>query len=220
MALAGGKLHCRHSGLPIVPNSRSASSAVPPPHDSGARFIRNAGAPQQRAIAIRIEREHYCVLGSRHHHALAAGQSAQNRRASDIPIGPHHVRAILRLRLAVAAIQPCIIGLRLIHPQHFARIQIERHHRVRRFLGRLRLRIAGAEVNGMTLRINGRRIPHRGSGGRVELRAFGIFPSRLRLLGNRVSLPDLFTGVGIERRYAAAKSAARVLRRGGLKFLP
>ena len=89
---------------------------------------------------------------------LSARQISEDRRVAEIEIRSRLVGAVHRsLRRAAAADDEHVDGGDLIGPEHLARVEIERHHRVARVGGGLAVGVAGGDVDDLLVQIDGRR---------------------------------------------------------------
>ena len=106
----------------------------------------------------------------------------------------------------------------LLGPEDLARVEIHREERIAHRRRRVAVVVASGDVEAIQLGINSRRRPHRSTGWTIELRADGVLLRRLRLLRDRVALPDLFAGCRIECDDAPAELAALVRGHGAGGF--
>src|SRR5258708_15278128 len=72
----------------------------------------------------------------------------------------------------------------------------------------VRVAVAGRDVERLPFGVDRRRRPYGRTRWTIELSADSILFCRPRLLGDRISLPDLFAGLGVEGDDPAAKRAA------------
>ncbi len=123
--------HRRHgAGLRIVVNVVLVRSAAP--HnlhlDRRGRVAASGkiGGPEKGTAPIGIERDNFAALMRADEDALAVRERLQNRRVSKVPIGANFRGAVSVLGAGADAIAGrCVVGERLIRPEHFARLQIK-----------------------------------------------------------------------------------------------
>src|SRR5581483_5491251 len=142
----------------------------------------------------------------------AARKRPQDRRCAEIHIGAELLWAIALSRgvRTVTADDVVVAGSQLVHPLDRPRRHVESDDRVGAGRRQIRVGVARADIKQIVVWIEGRRGPDRAAGRTVELGAgFGL-AVRVRLLVDRVGLPDHLPRAGIERRDAAAELAALV----------
>src|SRR5208282_2903431 len=127
-------------------------------------------------------------------------QRLKDRGVAEIPVRSRILRTLLALgTISVAASGRNVVREGLIGPQYLPGLQVESDDRVGGLGGGLRKGVSRCHVNGVALGVDGRRGPNGSAGRTPELRAEGVLLRRLRLLGDRVRLPDGFSGVRVER---------------------
>src|SRR5215471_1154698 len=100
------------------------------------------------------------ALLPRDENCAAIRKRFENWRCAEIMIRTETLGAVFRRLGAIAAYQPGIVGRVLNRPEHFARIEVQRHDGIGGFRCRLGVSVARADVERAALGINGGRIPY------------------------------------------------------------
>ena len=125
---------------------------------------------------------------------------------------------------AVGVVSPApederVFGGQLVEPTDLAGVEVEGDDGITRLGGRLRVGVAGGDVDETATGVDRGRPPDRGARRPRKCRAIRASASRHRLRGNGVSLPDLIAGRRVEHHDTATERAAAVARIGGQHFL-
>src|SRR5690348_3569575 len=191
------------------------------PEDAAARGpLADLLLPNHLALMIRIERPNQSGLIASDKKATATGQFSKDRRGAKIEVRGVRVGVDggFAIRTAATGV-PDIVFRLLTKPSDLAALHIHGHDGIRHGSGWRREVVARPNVERVSFCVESRCIPHRAAGGAHDLRTRTVSPAGLRRFDNRVGLPDLFAGGGIERHDTSAKSAAGIVRISDLGFL-
>ncbi len=176
-------------------------------------------SPHECAALVGIERVRDRGL-LRHHQEIVTVDVGDGRRRGEVIVGAELLRACrVRAVGGIATHRPLVCGRDLLHPSDSPGIQIHGHDRIRHRLRRIRVAIAGPDVDEVSLGIDGRRGPDPAAGGTERLHALLRLAARLAL-SHGVSLPEHSARVGIQRRDVATEGATRIFIVRTVAFLP
>ncbi len=190
----------------------------PPLNAAAGADFEQVALPEDLAAGVRIEGIDHARFLPGKHKLLAAGQGPQQRRAAEIHVGSHGVRAIADARGAdlargLAAIGEEIIRLRqLQRPFADSRRHVERQDGVRAVGRGIRIGIAGADIEKPAPRVDRRRGPDGGAGRAKQLLARGVALKGPRRLADGVAFAERSAVGRVKRNHAAAELAAFVIR--------
>ena len=169
----------------------------------------NARLPQHLPPLRRVEAVDHAGLLPRHQHVAPAGRPDQERRGPEVEVGTTRRRAV---RAAAAARRVVDVARRrLTCPDDAPGLELEGHHRVARAGGRMRVVVAGRDIQHAAGGIDGRRRPHAGARRAERVGAHCGRTGLLRLV-HQIRLPRDRPVTQPDGGDAAAKGAAHVRR--------
>src|SRR6476661_8537216 len=179
------------------------------PHDPAERTaFADARLPKDLALLVGVHRMDHAGFLPDHEQAPAVRQGHKDRRLTKVMVGAIVVRAVDPV--TVTAHDIAVVWSGLLMPELGPGLEVERDHRIAGIGWGVRVAVAGRDIERLTFGVDRRRRPHGCTGWTKKLSTHSILFCRPRLLGDRISLPDLSAGPGVECDHAAAKRAALI----------
>src|SRR5215469_1421498 len=143
----------------------------------------------------------------------------KDRRSSEVEILTALFGAVLLLLRDATAV-PQVGRRKLPMPQLPAGVHVQSQHCIGGIRRRGRIVIPGRNVNYMPLQISGRSRPYRCAGWSPVLNSLFTLAQGSGGVVNRVGLPDLLAGRGVESNHGSSKRTAWITRVRSRAFLP